>query len=166
LSAPDPQHLVPRLHRLGQSADRDRRGQLPRPPRRARRGAQRVPRHRLALGPGPDRDDRRARSRFRRRPLGQRRATALCGTPRVAGGAPGVSAVALQALVRNPLADPFLLGLAGGAGLGAVVAIAFALPGPWALPLAAFVGAVSAMALVYRLGLMGGAELDPRILLL
>src|SRR5439155_671356 len=82
------------------------------------------------------------------------------------GGALGVSGVALQALVRNPLADPFLLGLSGGAGLGAVVAIAFDLPGPWALPLAAFVGAVSAMALVYRLGLVGGAELGPRILLL
>src|SRR5439155_195200 len=82
------------------------------------------------------------------------------------GGALGVSGVALQALVRNPLADPFLLGLSGGAGLGAVAAIALDLQGPWALPLAAFVGAVSAMALVYRLGLMGGAELDPRILLL
>jgi iron complex transport system permease protein len=82
------------------------------------------------------------------------------------GGALGVSGVALQALVRNPLADPFLLGLSGGAGLGAVGAIALHLPGPWALPLAAFVGAVGAMVLVYRLGLMGGAELDPRILLL
>lgn len=82
------------------------------------------------------------------------------------GGALGVAGVGLQALVRNPLADPFLLGLSGGAGLGAVVAIAFALPGPWALPLAAFVGAVGAMALVYRLGLMGGAQLDPRVLLL
>ncbi len=82
------------------------------------------------------------------------------------GGALGASGVALQALVRNPLADPFLLGLSGGAGLGAVVAIALHLPGPWALPLAAFVGAVGAMALVYRLGLIGGAELDPRILLL
>ncbi|HVH10383.1 MAG TPA: iron chelate uptake ABC transporter family permease subunit, partial [Gemmatimonadales bacterium] len=82
------------------------------------------------------------------------------------GGALGVSGAALQALVRNPLADPFLLGLSGGAGLGAVAAIALHLPGPWALPLAAFSGAVGAMALVYRLGLMGGAELDPRILLL
>src|SRR6266705_1471123 len=45
------------------------------------------------------------------------------------GGALGVSGVGLQALVRNPLADPFLLGLSGGAGLGAVVAIAFLLPG-------------------------------------
>ena len=82
------------------------------------------------------------------------------------GGALGVAGASLQALVRNPLADPFLLGLSGGAGLGAVAAIALHLPGPWALPLAAFIGAVGAMALVYRLGLMGGAELDPRILLL
>lgn len=89
------------------------------------------------------------------------------------GGALGVSGVGLQALVRNPLADPFLLGLSGGAGLGAVVAIMLHLPGPWALPLAAFVGAVGAMVLVYRLGLVGGGgsgagggELDPRILLL
>jgi iron complex transport system permease protein len=85
------------------------------------------------------------------------------------GGALGVAGVGLQALVRNPLADPFLLGLSGGAGLGAVIAIAFHLPGPWALPLAAFAGAVGAMVLVYRLGLIGGTaegELDPRILLL
>src|SRR5207249_2213910 len=82
------------------------------------------------------------------------------------GGALGVAGTSLQALVRNPLADPFLLGLSGGAGLGAVAAIALHLPGPWALPLAAFVGAVGAMALVYRLGLVGGGELDPRILLL
>src|SRR5207253_2725153 len=82
------------------------------------------------------------------------------------GGALGVSGVGLQALVRNPLADPFLLGLSGGAGLGAVVAIALHLPGPWALPIAAFVGALAALGLVYRLGLIGGARLDPRILLL
>ncbi|PYP49669.1 MAG: hypothetical protein DMD45_13630, partial [Gemmatimonadetes bacterium] len=82
------------------------------------------------------------------------------------GGALGVAGTSLQALVRNPLADPFLLGLSGGAGLGAVAAIALHVPGPWALPLAAFVGAVGAMALVYRLGLVGGGELDPRILLL
>jgi iron complex transport system permease protein len=82
------------------------------------------------------------------------------------GGALGVAGASLQALVRNPLADPFLLGLSGGAGLGAVAAIALHVSGPWALPLAAFLGAVGAMALVYRLGLVGGAELDPRILLL
>src|SRR2546423_9569571 len=82
------------------------------------------------------------------------------------GGSLGIAGAGLQALVRNPLADPFLLGLSGGAGLGAVLAIALHLSGPWALPLAAFAGALAALALVYRLGLIGGAALDPRILLL
>ena len=82
------------------------------------------------------------------------------------GGALGTAGAGLQALVRNPLADPFLLGLSGGAGLGAVAAIALGLQGPWALPLAAFAGALGAMLLVYRMGLVGGAELDPRVLVL
>jgi len=82
------------------------------------------------------------------------------------GGALGVAGAALQAIVRNPLADPFLLGLSGGAGLGAVLAIAFAAGGPWATPLAAFAGALAAMALVYRIGLAGGGELEPRMLIL
>jgi len=82
------------------------------------------------------------------------------------GGSLGVAGAGLQALVRNPLADPFLLGLSGGAGLGAVLAIALHLPGPWALPIAAFLGALVALWLVYRIGLIGGAALDPRILLL
>src|SRR5256712_12582279 len=82
------------------------------------------------------------------------------------GGSLGVAGAGLQALVRNPLADPFLLGLSGGAGLGAVVAIALHLTGPWALPIAAFVGALAALGLVYRLGLIGGAGPGPRILLL
>ncbi len=82
------------------------------------------------------------------------------------GGSLGVAGASLQSLVRNPLADPFLLGLSGGAGLGAVTAIALHLPGSWALPLAAFAGALGALGLVFRLGLVGGAELDPRVLLL
>ena len=82
------------------------------------------------------------------------------------GGALGTAGASLQALVRNPLADPYLLGLSGGAGLGAVAAIALHAAGPWALPIAAFAGALGAMGLVYRLGLVGGAELDPRVLIL
>src|SRR5207249_6085678 len=82
------------------------------------------------------------------------------------GGSLGVAGAGLQALVRNPLADPFLLGLSGGAGLGAVLAIALHLPGPWALPIAAFIGALAALGLVYRLGLIGGASLGPPVLLL
>ena len=82
------------------------------------------------------------------------------------GGSLAVAGAALQAVVRNPLADPFLLGLSGGAALGAVSAIAFQVAGPWAVPLAAFAGALLALALVYRMALAGGGVLDPRVLLL
>jgi iron complex transport system permease protein len=91
--------------------------------------------------------------------------------PRVAlgflvGGVLAVAGAALQALVRNPLADPYLLGLSGGSGLGAVIAIAVGLESAWALPAAAFVGALVAIAVVYRLALVAGSALDSRILLL
>lgn len=82
------------------------------------------------------------------------------------GGALGVSGAALQALVRNPLAEPYLLGLSGGAGLGAVLAMALEAPGAWAVPLAAFAGAIAAVSLVYRLSSVVGRRLDPRVLLL
>ena len=91
--------------------------------------------------------------------------------PRVAlaflvGGSLGVSGAALQAMIRNPLAEPYLLGLSSGAGLGAVIAITSRAAGPWAVPLAAFVGALAAVALVYRLSLVSGRRLDPHVLLL
>jgi len=82
------------------------------------------------------------------------------------GAGLGLSGASLQALVRNPLADPYLLGLSGGAGLGAVLAIAAAGGQAWAVPLAAFVGALGAVGLVYRLSVVGGRRLDPRVLLL
>lgn len=82
------------------------------------------------------------------------------------GGGLAVTGAALQALVRNPLADPYLLGLSGGAGLGAVGAIALGLSGLWGVPLAALAGALIAVAMVYRIALVSGTVLDPRILLL
>lgn len=82
------------------------------------------------------------------------------------GGGLAVSGAALQALVRNPLADPYLLGMSGGAGLGAVAAIAAGVAGPWGVPAAAFVGAVASVALVYRLSAVAGHRLDPRVLVL
>jgi iron complex transport system permease protein len=61
-----------------------------------------------------------------------------------------------QGVFRNPLADPYLLGVAAGAGLGATVAIALRNTGagatPVTLPPAAFVGALGAVALTYVLG--------------
>jgi iron complex transport system permease protein len=91
--------------------------------------------------------------------------------PRVAlaflvGGSLAVTGASLQALVRNPLADPFLLGLSGGAGLGAVLAIALDAGGPAAVPLAAFGGALVTVALVYRLSAVSGRPLDPHVLVL
>ena len=82
------------------------------------------------------------------------------------GGSLAVCGAALQAMIRNPLAEPYLLGLSGGAGLGAVLALASRTAGPWAVPVAAFAGALAAVGLVYRLSLVAGRRLDPRILLL
>jgi iron complex transport system permease protein len=82
------------------------------------------------------------------------------------GGSLAVTGAALQAMIRNPLAEPYLLGLSGGAGLGAVIAIATRAAGTWAIPVAAFIGAIAAVALVYRLSLVAGRRLDPRVLLL
>lgn len=84
----------------------------------------------------------------------------------VVGGSLGVSGAALQALVRNPLAEPYILGLSGGAGLGAVAAIALDVGGPWAVPLAALTGALAAIGLVYRLSHVASHRIDPRVLLL
>ncbi len=82
------------------------------------------------------------------------------------GGTLAVTGATLQALIRNPLADPYLLGLSGGAGVGAVIAMALGLSGAWAVPLAAFAGALGAVALVYRLSAVTGRRLDPRVLIL
>lgn len=82
------------------------------------------------------------------------------------GGSLAVCGASLQALVRNPLADPYLLGLSGGAGLGAVIAIAAGVPGMWSIPVAAFIGTIAAVLLVYRLGLAAGGRIDTRALLL
>jgi iron complex transport system permease protein len=82
------------------------------------------------------------------------------------GGGLGISGAALQALVRNPLADPYLFGISGGAGLAAVIAMALGLSGAWGVPAAAFAGGLGAVALVYRLSTVAGRRLDPWILVL
>lgn len=75
----------------------------------------------------------------------------------LAGMALGVSGALVQGLFRNPLADPSLIGVSGGAAVGAALAIVAggALGGqavPWLLPLFAFAGGGAVTALVYRLG--------------
>jgi iron complex transport system permease protein len=94
--------------------------------------------------------------------------------PRVAlgllvGGMLAMSGGAYQGVFRNPLADPYLLGVAAGAGLGATIAIgagAEGATGPLAwVPIAAFAGALCAVGLTYLLGVRGG-ERSPATLLL
>lgn len=65
------------------------------------------------------------------------------------GAALGASGGAFQAVLRNPLADPYILGVSGGAALGAVAAIAVGASSPLVLPFAAFAGALGALGLVY-----------------
>jgi iron complex transport system permease protein len=71
----------------------------------------------------------------------------------VVGAALATSGAAYQTVFRNPLADPYLLGVAAGAGLGVTVALALraAQTSP-SLPLFAFVGAVIAVAVTLSLG--------------
>jgi iron complex transport system permease protein len=82
------------------------------------------------------------------------------------GGGLAVAGAALQALVRNPLAEPWLLGLSGGASLGAVLAIVLGVGGGWGAAGAATVGALAAILLAYRVSVVAGRRLDPRVLIL
>lgn len=68
----------------------------------------------------------------------------------VAGAGLAVSGVVLQAILRNSLAEPYLLGTSSGAGLGAVIAILLDISGLY-LPVAAFIGALFSIILVYNL---------------
>jgi iron complex transport system permease protein len=76
---------------------------------------------------------------------------------------------AYQGVFRNPLADPFLLGVAAGAGLGATLAVAYGsgdVAGIDVLPLAAFAGAGVAVVLAYVLGRAAAASGGPAALVL
>jgi iron complex transport system permease protein len=66
----------------------------------------------------------------------------------IVGAGLAVSGVVLQALLRNPLAEPYLLGTSGGAGLAAVVGVGLGVSYLW-LPGIAFLGAIGAVSLVY-----------------
>lgn len=85
----------------------------------------------------------------------------------VAGGGLAVAGAVFQALLRNPLAEPYVLGVAGGAAVGAVAALTIGLANvPGAVPALALVGAIGAILLVLRIALHTGRVLDTRVLLL
>ncbi|MCK5691053.1 iron ABC transporter permease [Myxococcota bacterium] len=65
------------------------------------------------------------------------------------GAALASAGTAFQALLRNPLADPYIVGVSGGAALGGVLALAFGLQADWALPAFAFIGGTATTLLLY-----------------
>lgn len=85
------------------------------------------------------------------------------------GAGLGVVGTAVQALVRNPLADPYLLGISNGASLGAVAAIVLGAGAGGALGLglsgAAFAGALATFALVWAVARRGGGFAPLRLVL-
>ena len=84
----------------------------------------------------------------------------------LSGAALGVAGATVQAVCRNPLAEPGILGITGGAGVGAVLVLTL-LPGAglWTLSGAAAAGALLAFALVYGLSWRGGLSSDRLVLI-
>lgn len=84
------------------------------------------------------------------------------------GGGLSLSGAVFQALLRNPLAEPYILGISGGAATGAVLALTLGLAASlsWALPAAAFAGALVAIFLVLRVAATADDRVDVRVLLL
>jgi iron complex transport system permease protein len=80
----------------------------------------------------------------------------------VTGAALALAGVMMQALLRNPLADPYVLGISGGASVGALAAL-MAMSAMWVVDSAAFIGAVAVAGLLYALArrdLRGGGAAE------
>lgn len=88
----------------------------------------------------------------------------------LAGGCLAAAGVALQALLRNPLATPYTLGVSSGASLGAVIALFMGLSGAWiglvAPTVFALIGALATSAVVYLAASVPGRPLRTSTLLL
>ena len=85
------------------------------------------------------------------------------------GGALSLSGVILQGIYRNPLVEPYTLGISGGASLGVAFTIVFGLHlkyGGIMLPLSGFLGAFLIIFLVYTLGSRGGGKVKVQNMLL
>ncbi len=86
------------------------------------------------------------------------------------GGALAAVGVAFQALLRNPLADPYVLGVSGGAAAGATFALlagamTFSALGVWLVPMSALAGGLLATFLVYAIARAGGNVSGTNIIL-
>jgi iron complex transport system permease protein len=84
------------------------------------------------------------------------------------GGGLAVAGAAFQALLRNPLAEPYILGVSGGAATAVVASLALGIVslGSWGLPIAAFVGAILAIVIVLAVATAADTRMDVRVLLL
>jgi len=81
------------------------------------------------------------------------------------GAGLGASGAALQGATRNVLAEPYLLGVSGGAAMGAVIAVALHAT-PAVVPLAGFAGALGAVALTLMVARAAGGRGDARVVLM
>jgi iron complex transport system permease protein len=83
------------------------------------------------------------------------------------GAGLAVAGTVFQALLRNPLAEPYVLGVSGGSAVAAVAVLTVAgAAAPWAVPAAAYLGGVGAILVVFRIAASVGHALDTRVLLL
>jgi iron complex transport system permease protein len=85
----------------------------------------------------------------------------------IVGAALVISGTVLQAMVRNPLADPYIFGISSGASVGAVAVLTLGagVVGGLSLSLAAFLGSLGTMVLVYLLAQQGGRAAPTRLVL-
>lgn len=81
------------------------------------------------------------------------------------GAGLGLSGAALQGALRNTLAEPYLLGVSGGAAAGAVLAVGMGVSFVL-LPIASFAGAILAVALTLFVAHASGTRGDPRVLIM
>ena len=81
------------------------------------------------------------------------------------GGSLATAGASYQALLRNPLAEPYLLGISNGAAVGTMVALVFFGANEWSRPVLAFAGSLLATLMVYRLA-RGRAGATPERLIL
>ncbi|MDX2183632.1 MAG: iron ABC transporter permease [Gemmatimonadaceae bacterium] len=82
------------------------------------------------------------------------------------GAGLGLAGAALQGALRNALAEPYLLGVSGGAAVGGVVAYAVGLTALGLLPVAAFLGALAAVSVVVAIARVAGGRADARLLVM
>jgi len=86
----------------------------------------------------------------------------------IVGAGLAIAGACIQTLVRNPLADPYLLGISAGAGVGATLVIvigAFTALGAWALSAGALGGALAATGLVFGVSILQGGITPLRLIL-